>query len=340
MKNDPKLISKFSRAIRRALPNEGDLDLLAADAGLADDWVNFKVAPQLELALNRFLQRAEVNRKLMDVIDAALDRSDHFPELQALADQYVKPIREPLESLGAKVGDFEKVLFRDAGFVDIAVWLSKLGLARLTVCLIRPNPGSIAGCGTGFLVAPDLVMTNWHVAGPFWDREEASSRVSVEFDRELGPGGELRTASAPCRLNPEWDLPKSPMNESDFALLRLNRRAADDIVDGHPRGYLDLSTRSQPELAGLLPAGAPMLIVQHPMAEPLKLALGEADRIEDARYLWHRVNTEPGSSGSPCFSQKLEVIALHHYGADTTNRAVLASSIEPSIREAVRAAGA
>ncbi|QEH38890.1 hypothetical protein OJF2_75000 [Aquisphaera giovannonii] len=341
MKNDPKIISLFSEAILSALPNEGDADVLAFKAGLQRDWTNFKSSsPQLELTMNRFLARAEARLKLVDVIDAALAMSDRSPDLQALADRYLRPIAGPLESMGAKLGDYEKVLFKDAGFADIAGWIDALGRVRRAVGLVRPNPGSIQGCGTGFLVGPDLLLTNWHVAGPFWGDDEAAAHVAVEFDREIGPDGELRAAAAPCRLRPEWGLPRSPVQESDFALLRLDRKAAEDEVDGKPRRYLSLSGRGEADLAASLPPGAPMLIVQHPMAEPLKLALGEADQVADARYLWHKVNTEPGSSGSPCFSQSLEVIGLHHYGNDTRNRAVLASSIEPGIREAVRAAGA
>jgi hypothetical protein len=63
-----------------------------------------------------------------------------------------------------------------------------------------------------------------------------------------------------------------------------------------------------------------LFILQHPDGRPLELAIdtnavtalvpaqGSATRV---RY---RTNTEPGSSGSPCFSADWTLIALHHSG--------------------------
>jgi hypothetical protein len=39
------------------------------------------------------------------------------------------------------------------------------------------------------------------------------------------------------------------------------------------------------------------------------------------------VNTNPGSSGSPCLTQKLQAVALHHGGTDEYNQAVTFRSI-------------
>ena len=59
-----------------------------------------------------------------------------------------------------------------------------------------------------------------------------------------------------------------------------------------------------------------MIILQHPDARPLKLAIGSVvEPNASANQVSYTVNTEPGSSGSPCFTSGLDVAALHHWGA-------------------------
>jgi len=43
-------------------------------------------------------------------------------------------------------------------------------------------------------------------------------------------------------------------------------------------------------------------------------------------------NTEPGSSGSPCFNSELDLIAIHHFGANP-NRGVRLASVLDFLRE-------
>ena len=42
---------------------------------------------------------------------------------------------------------------------------------------------------------------------------------------------------------------------------------------------------------------------------------------EDKRdFLYYRTDTEPGSSGSPCFNDPWELVALHHSGVPDLDR--------------------
>ena len=336
MKNDDKLLGRLRNSIYMAFIRvPGKLDILAQNAGLLGDWNNFKgTAPSIENALLQFIEQAQAKHVLVDYLEAALSESEDAT-LQTVANQLLRPLQEPLTELGAKLGKLEKVLFHDIGFADITRWIHKLGILRRAVCFIRPDPSTIVGCGTGFLVAPDLVLTNWHVAEPFWTKDEETSRVSVQFDYEMNPDGNLKPATQPCRLKPEWNLPNSPVKDRDFALLRLDRPAAEDLIDGSRRGFLGLSAMSQENLVRSLEKGPPLLILQHPQAEPLKLALGAAVEVTESRYVWYTVNTDGGSSVAPCLSQSLEVIGLHHYGEDIKNRGILASAILPTIKPAL-----
>ena len=50
-------------------------------------------------------------------------------------------------------------------------------------------------------------------------------------------------------------------------------------------------------------AGNPLLILQHPSGEPLKVAFGQSDGLNaNGTRLRHKVNTKLGSSGSPCLT--------------------------------------
>ena len=62
-------------------------------------------------------------------------------------------------------------------------------------------------------------------------------------------------------------------------------------------------------------AKQPIVIVQHPNGQPLKLAIDSEGVIEvTENRLRYRTNTEPGSSGSPVFDGRLQLVALHHAG--------------------------
>src|SRR5262249_5697281 len=76
-------------------------------------------------------------------------------------------------------------------------------------------------------------------------------------------------------------------------------------------------------------ANTSLFIVQHAAAGPIKLALdtealsrkpGDSFHYgptpQGTRVLY-RTNTEPGSSGSPCFGPNWELAALHHVGDPT-----------------------
>lgn len=48
--------------------------------------------------------------------------------------------------------------------------------------------------------------------------------------------------------------------------------------------------------------------------------------------LTHRVNTEPGSSGSPCLTFDLKLVALHHHGDARRNESIPIATIAEHLR--------
>lgn len=156
--------------------------------------------------------------------------------------------------------------------------------------------------GTGFLVGTNLLMTNNHVI----DSPEQADRMLAEFNYQTDTNGEplpvarYQFDSQIFFTNPqldytviglrapEGDVPPLPY----WGVLKLNPNA-DPIPDEH------------------------VVIVQHPGGAPKQIALTSNQVIQAWEYrLFYTTDTMPGSSGSPVFNQKWEVIALHHAGGD------------------------
>jgi hypothetical protein len=206
--------------------------------------------------------------------------------------------------------------------IDPPVWRERWMQIERRVSRVEFN-GNAAG--TGFLVGPDAVLTNWHVI------EEAKaagliSKLGCRFDylrlssgtRQPGVLVPLHSEGlidsspySPAEKN-ERDDPLPTTEQLDYALLRLAQPAGRLSVDGNERGWIVL-----PEKSPALKPGAPILIVQHPDGAPMKLAL-DTDAVisinANGTRIRYATNTEHGSSGSPCFTMDWDVVALHHYG--------------------------
>jgi hypothetical protein len=133
-------------------------------------------------------------------------------------------------------------------------------------------------------------------------------------------------------LAQDWRVALSPNNprsrepqtdELDCAVIKLAQPvgllpvgdAQGKRIKGDPRGFISLPSVTDPRHA-FSPHSA-LFMIQHPDAKPIKLAL-DTDSIQSINLNRTRVqystNSKPGSSGSPCFDQNWNLIALHHSG--------------------------
>jgi V8-like Glu-specific endopeptidase len=207
--------------------------------------------------------------------------------------------------------------------LDVRVWLERLVQIEHRVCRVELD-GS--GLGTGFLVGPDTVLTNWHVV----EAAKAAGRMKelrCRFDYVRLPDGTMQAGqavalhadgclnSSPYSGTEKTDHPDDPppsVDELDYALIRLATPLGQQAVDGKTRGWITLPAAQLP-----LAKDAPLLIVQHPEGGPMKLALDTQAVIgvnANGTRVRYRTNTDPGSSGSPCFTMDWDLVALHHYG--------------------------
>jgi V8-like Glu-specific endopeptidase len=259
---------------------------------------------------------AQARGRLTELVIGAATVNPTAPRLKVLADQFQFASSAP--------GEVERINLKDVPFENVGQWLDKLSRLRRAVCRIEPQPSpDTSGYGTGFLVASDVVMTNFHVIEPFISA--GSDKVVARFDYETAADGVAVKAGRTSQLAADWRLADSPVKELDFALIRLAQRVADDAVPGGARGTIGLS-RKMPA------AGSPLIILQHPEAKPLKVAIGSVvDPNVALNRVSYTVNTEPGSSGSPCFNTGLDLVAIHHWGA-TPNRGVCVAGIQDFLR--------
>lgn len=227
--------------------------------------------------------------------------------------------------------------------LDLAIWIDRLAAIRRQVCRIEIDRRA---AGTGFLVGPSAVLTNWHVV----EKAQAAGTLPTaqcRFDyvmREDGTREAGRLVAlvadplaahapyAPAEVTDHPDAPLPLPGQLDFALLRLAEPVGTD------RGWLALPTAPP-----ALPPDAPLLIVQHPDGAPMKLALDTRSVIGpngNGTRMRYRTNTENGSSGSPVFTMDWDPVLLHHYGDPTWGAARFNQGVPlDRIRAAILAAG-
>jgi endonuclease G len=188
-------------------------------------------------------------------------------------------------------------------------YLESGGVAARSVgrVIIRDAQNRSLGFGTGFLIAPGLLMTNNHVLSS----AAIAGASQVEFNYQRGSDGRMER-SATFNLEQARFFVTSPLKELDCTVVAVAPQSADGrSLDTF--GYLPLTAVEDEVLAGEC-----VTIIQHPKGDPKQVALrkNEVIKFPDAedRFLHYQTDTNPGSSGSPVFNDGWEVVALHHSG--------------------------
>lgn len=281
---------------------------------------------------------------LNSLVAAARAYHPHDPALQSAADQLGLAPRlvvalRPDQPRERRINDatLRQVITGANSLLDLSDWREKLGEIEYQVCRLEI---AAKPAGTGFLVGPDLLMTCYHVVEDLIQGSELPEDFVARFDFKKTRSQEVVNPGREFHLSPDWIVDWSPYNpaeaagdenalpgpeEMDYAVLRLagspgSQPVTEQAAGERPRGWISLN--DQPYLFS---PGSPLFIVQHPSGAPLKLALdtqavlglnGNATRV---RY---RTNTQPGSSGSPCFNSQWELVALHHSGIVRFNEGI------------------
>ncbi|WP_085032757.1 trypsin-like serine peptidase [Ensifer aridi] len=202
----------------------------------------------------------------------------------------------------------ERVIGASRDFLSIEYFERGLQAARCTGRVITNSTAN----GTGFLVAPDVVITNWHVLPD----AKTAEVTYFELDYEANTFGEPKTPQA-FDLDPE----KFFMSDErlDFALIAVKPYSQNNVALSD-YGHLPLIAEE-----GKITIGEPVNIVQHPKGRVKQITirnsqlldLPEGEGLDD--YFHYSSDTERGTSGAAVMSDQWEVVALHHQGVPKTN---------------------
>jgi V8-like Glu-specific endopeptidase len=211
----------------------------------------------------------------------------------------------------------EAMVARHSRFIDYNRFLTRFRSLGDRVCRIE-TPSTL---GTGFLVGPDLVLTNFHVIESVTTPAQVA-QAACWFDYHEGDRGGTTTRNVPAHFDPEWLVAKSPYSpadvqgvgeatteELDYALLRLADQIGNaPVAVDKMRGWFDLNAER-----ALLAVRDFVVIPQHPKGRMLEVAWGAVLDFNGAgTRVRYDTSTEAGSSGSPCLSVDLDVFGLHH----------------------------
>jgi len=163
--------------------------------------------------------------------------------------------------------------------------------------------GILTGWGTGFLIAPNVLLTNHHVLP---DAALAKSS-QAHFAYERTYQGE---ESGPCVFALEPDRLFHADEKLDFAVVGISSQAENSDEPLSSYGYLPLL-----EVTGKVADGEWLSIIQHPNGELKQVCVRENKLLKRTENeLWYSTDTLGGSSGSPVFNNDWYVVALHHSG--------------------------
>lgn len=194
-------------------------------------------------------------------------------------------------------GGNELITGKQATFLEMSFLRDGLRMAASVVRLGTVVRGGKEFQATGFLIAPDLILTNHHVLHDVGGCpvEQVTIWFNYELDavgrpREVDPyEGDVATIVGDARH--DWAIvrPRTPF-KSAYPVFKL--RSAKPVARG------DF-----------------VFIVQHPGGRPKKIGLLHNEvvnvTLDRVQYL---TDTLPGSSGSPVCNEFWEVVALHHSG--------------------------
>jgi hypothetical protein len=305
-------------ALLSAFPRPDDFDMLLA-LQLDKNYAELAgIGATYRAGVFQVLREARAKHWLARLVKAARRENPGNLKLKALdqlADLTAAPVPGGLE--------LEDIVRDDGGFADVIPWVARLDKLRAQICRIECPVNQAVG--TGWLVANDLLLTNWHVVRRVLAGKNQPADVTCRFDYATSSTG--TNPGVTCGLAAKWceafseasDLElgtgqDGPTAEKlDYALLRLAQpMGATNGANaaGGPRGFI-ATKRGVASPAD----NSVVFVLQHPQGNPLKMAIGVARGANaDTTRVMHDANTESGSSGSPCLNAKLELVALHNAG--------------------------
>jgi endonuclease G, mitochondrial len=164
--------------------------------------------------------------------------------------------------------------------------------------------------GTGFLVAPGLLLTNNHVI----ESDAEAERFTAEFGRELDVDDQPASPIVTFALDARRAFVTSPFEGGlDFTFVAVRPASVDGLVGIERFGWLPMDERRDKILEG-----EPCVIIQHPLGEPKQICLFGSELVDrPGDFIQYMTDTDHGASGSPVHNRHWQLIGLHHASTTT-----------------------
>ncbi|HZZ75444.1 MAG TPA: trypsin-like peptidase domain-containing protein, partial [Puia sp.] len=157
---------------------------------------------------------------------------------------------------------------------------------------------------TGFLISPDLILTNHHV----FQGKDLFKDALIDFDYAYDAGGQEMTKIV-FQISPERFF--YTCQDLDFTLVGIEPKDHTGTHTINERGFLILNPNT-----GKAGVGDAATIIQYPDGNYQQVGLRENQILDlsDPNSMIYQTDTSPGTSGSPVFNDQWQVIALHSAG--------------------------
>ena len=200
-------------------------------------------------AVFQVLVDAKAKNWLGDLVKAARHENPGNSKLKAL-----DPLADLTSAPAPGGGKLEDIVRDDGGFMDVIPWVERLDKLRTQICRIECPVNQAVG--TGWLVANDLLLTNWHVVRRLLAGEKQPTDMICRFDYATSGAG--TNSGVTCGLAAKWceayseasnvETGKGPEEATtaqlDYALLRLAQPMGTTTGANAAGGPRDSSRRS------------------------------------------------------------------------------------------------
>ncbi|HEV3468361.1 MAG TPA: serine protease [Pyrinomonadaceae bacterium] len=319
---DPRTVTNFIRlhVVARGLPDDSSWVLLVKDGNgnvydsLTAASFRWKPAPPGQPAeAARWTQRVPGRKVLVELHAQARPRALRL-RIDRLNHSFFRPGTKVITTGSDDMRDLmEAVRDRRHRYYGY-------GRSIAFVPLQMAGDGTETNC-TGFLLAPDLLMTNYHCIS---EPEQLDTAKAV-FGYESQPLREDSVGLTKIEVKDE---------SLDFAVLRLAQPVAGNWTPVKLATAAQVKERQQ------------LVLIQHPSERRKVLSLEDCvirseavtDRPQNPDDFYHLCDCEGGSSGAPVFDEVTgRVVGLHHLGIegpfkDGVNLAVKIGPIMQKIR--------
>lgn len=226
--------------------------------------------------------------------------------------------------------ELQKLTSREVEFGDPDLIYPAILLAKQRLCRVETvNANGAPVTGTGFLIGPSAVLTNWHVVSDV-PNPRLTVPLKVTFDFKPSSGMEAM-ASAIFEARDAWKLdasetgPVTPPGAVDGWWMDAGTRKA--WHDGHA-GSLDFAVIMLQGAPGLqrgwyrldqllaTPLAGECFVFHHPLGEGRSFNSGKFELTDSPQQLraFHSASTAKGSSGGLLLDSQARPVALHYLG--------------------------